>query len=174
MFFDILILCSVRLTARTGGFQPFVKFENFADIYLKIDIMERKICSKCELEKEVSEFTKNKRKKDGYNSYCKECNKTYQQGHYQRNKGYYFDKKKEQKETLREYVENIKKTAKCLRCPEDDMACLDFHHTGDKTKDFNIGKAISNGVSIETLQKEIDKCIILCSNCHRKLHYYED
>jgi len=134
--------------------------------------MKKKKCGKCELEKNLNEFTKNKSKKDGLNNYCKECNKTYQQEHYQNNKGYYLDRKKVLKTSLKEFVNNIKMTAKCERCTENDIACLDFHHVNDYDKSFEVGWAINNGVSLETLQREIDKCIILCSNCHRKHHYY--
>lgn len=37
-------------------------------------------------------------------------------------------------------------------------------------------KALSfeiRNLSIENLKKEINKCVVLCSNCHRKLHYYD-
>ena len=53
---------------------------------------------------------------------------------------------------------------------KDDVACLDFHHLRDK--EFNIANEIKN-LSIDNLKKEIDKCIVLCANCHRKLHYYD-
>lgn len=39
-------------------------------------------------------------------------------------------------------------------------------------KEFNISNEIRN-LSIENLKKEINKCVVLCSNCHRKLHYYD-
>lgn len=52
----------------------------------------------------------------------------------------------------------------------NDIACLDFHHLKDK--EFNISNEIRN-LSIENLKKEINKCVVLCSNCHRKLHYYD-
>jgi len=135
--------------------------------------METKKCNKCEIDKPLSDFTKNKAKKSGYNSYCKTCNKSYQKKHYEDNKNDYIQKKNNRKKLLKEFVNSIKGEAKCSHCPEDDIACLDFHHIDDKDKDFNIGLAVNRGVSIETLQKEIDKCEILCSNCHRKLHYYE-
>lgn len=135
--------------------------------------MEKKMCNKCKIEKQVSDFTKNKQKKSGYNYYCKECNKSYQKEHYKANKADYIDKKNNRKKSLKEFVVSIKDVAKCYRCHEGDIACLDFHHINNNDKDFNIALAVNHGVSIETLKKEIDKCIILCSNCHRKLHYYQ-
>lgn len=125
------------------------------------------------MDKPLSGFTKNKEKKSGYNSYCKECNKEYQKKHYDDNKTDYINKKNNRKKELKEYVDSIKIKAKCSRCQEDDIACLDFHHIDDKVKDFNIGEAVSRGISVDKINKEIDKCVILCSNCHRKLHYYE-
>lgn len=42
----------------------------------------------------------------------------------------------------------------------------------EQEKEFNISNEIRN-LSIENLKKEINKCVVLCSNCHRKLHYYD-
>lgn len=47
--------------------------------------METKICSKCKKEKPVSEFGKNKAKKDGLQAECKECKSAYNKLHYQKN-----------------------------------------------------------------------------------------
>ena len=60
----------------------------------------------------------------------------------------------------------------CNRCGESDIVCLDFHHTDPTLKDANLSIAVSHW-SIKRLQKEIDKCEIICSNCHRKLHAQE-
>ena len=43
---------------------------------------------------------------------------------------------------------------------------LEFHHTGDK--EFGISNG--NTKSWEKIKKEIDGCLLLCSNCHRELH----
>lgn len=59
---------------------------------------------------------------------------------------------------------------KCSRCPETHPACLEFHHRNPNDKDFTIAQGIA-GVSLKRLKTEIAKCDILCSNCHRKLHY---
>lgn len=58
---------------------------------------------------------------------------------------------------------------KCSRCPENHPACLDFHHIcGNKTK--NVAKMVTEKLSMKTIMQEIAKCIVLCSNCHRKEH----
>ena len=58
------------------------------------------------------------------------------------------------------------KSCGCCVCGEKDPCCLDFHHLGDKS--FNVGNC--NDVTVDTLLKEVSKCIVLCANCHRKLH----
>lgn len=60
---------------------------------------------------------------------------------------------------------------KCIKCGEADRACLDFHHRNPSEKDGNVSHMLQLG-SVENAMKEAEKCDILCSNCHRKLHYY--
>ena len=73
----------------------------------------------------------------------------------------------------REWVDNIKKEQKCFICKEDRWYCLVFHHMDPKNKIFGIANAISGGYSKEEISKEIEKCIVLCANCHREFHYKE-
>ena len=63
-----------------------------------------------------------------------------------------------------------KKQRGCSRCPEKDPRCLDFHHRDPETKSFNIAGGMSNKLSLETLMKEIEKCDLLCRNCHVKTY----
>lgn len=58
--------------------------------------------------------------------------------------------------------------SKCCGCSEKDQRCLEFHHLRDKK--FTISYLLTSGHSLEYLKKEIDKCEILCTNCHRKKH----
>jgi len=81
-------------------------------------------------------------------------------------------KNKRLQEKIRNFIDNYKSTRKCALCPENHPACLDFHHNGDK--EFNIGLAIHSICSMDRLIKEIEKCTLLCANCHRKLHYEEN
>ena len=72
--------------------------------------------------------------------------------------------------TFRKRVNKIKAELGCQRCGEDDPRCLDFHHEDELNKSFGIGEGISRRVSWEDILLEIDKCDVLCANCHRKEH----
>ena len=66
------------------------------------------------------------------------------------------------------------KGGKCEICGYNKcIAALEFHHINPEEKDF----AISNSniyKNIEALKQEIDKCMLVCANCHRELHYQQD
>lgn len=46
-------------------------------------------------------------------------------------------------------------------------AALDFHHLDPMEKDFAISAKMT---SFEAIQKELDKCVLVCANCHREIH----
>lgn len=104
----------------------------------------------------------------------KEKNRLYQQKYYQNNKQFYKDKAKERKIKIRKEFNDFKSNLKCEKCGESHVATLDFHHINSNEKEIGISKAIALGWGVERIKKELDKCIVLCSNCHRKLHYNED
>jgi len=96
-----------------------------------------------------------------------------------RGKKWYAQKKKEQSRKSRKravkrnrkYVEAHKIENPCP-CGETEPCCLSYHHeNGDKTG--NISDMVNRGYGINRIQKEIDKCIVLCLNCHAKLHSRE-
>jgi len=62
------------------------------------------------------------------------------------------------------------KGGKCVLCGYDRCSqALEFHHVGNTGKDFGISdKGYTR--SWERVKKEIDKCILICANCHRELH----
>jgi hypothetical protein len=62
------------------------------------------------------------------------------------------------------------KGGKCEKCSYDHcIDALEFHHVDPDKKDFNIS---SKGYtrSWERVRAELDKCMILCANCHREIH----
>jgi len=68
---------------------------------------------------------------------------------------------------LREY----KKQSICEKCGENHPACLEFHHVNPNNKEIEISRAVTNNWSINRLQIELGKCVCLCCNCHRKIHW---
>ena len=54
-------------------------------------------------------------------------------------------------------------------CGETEPCALSYHHENDD-KSGNISDMVNKGYSIKRLLLEIDKCIVLCLNCHSKLH----
>ena len=64
------------------------------------------------------------------------------------------------------------KGGKCQICGliDECMQIYDFHHTDPGTKDMWISRAISEGINSKKIKKEVDKCILVCSNCHRRVH----
>lgn len=60
------------------------------------------------------------------------------------------------------------KGGKCNICSYNRCAnAFDFHHIDPLEKDFTIS---SHMTSWERIKKEIDKCVLICSNCHREVH----
>jgi len=66
--------------------------------------------------------------------------------------------------------EQYKKTLSCEICKENHPQCLEFHHTDPSTKKGNISDLVRD-FSTKRLMEEINKCVVLCANCHRKQHH---
>lgn len=63
------------------------------------------------------------------------------------------------------------KGGKCEKCGYDKCnAALEFHHYDSTNKDFGIGER-GYARAWEKVKKELDKCMMVCSNCHREIHY---
>ena len=99
----------------------------------------------------------------------KEKQKEFQKKHYLNNKQSYRESVRELRKRNKEYAHDIKVC--CKNCGLKDKVCLDFHHISDKTK--TVSELIRDATTIEKLQLEIDKCEVLCGNCHRKEHLAE-
>ncbi len=129
-----------------------------------------KTCTICNQEKDEEQFSFRNKDKNIRQAQCKPCQKIWKDRHYTDNKQDYVKKTSQRRSKQVKWFREFKTTLKCESCGEDHPACLDFHHKDSSTKEFNIGQYVRNG-GINRLKKEIDKCTILCSNCHRKLHY---
>lgn len=93
-----------------------------------------------------------------------------QQRWYYKNRDWRQDVKNQRKARLRRWLYEYKRDeCECVRCGETHPACLDFHHVEEKTMD--ISRMVNHGFSKESIRQEMDACVIICANCHRKEHY---
>lgn len=128
----------------------------------------KKVCTSCRNEKSLSDFRKDKQRKDGYQSHCKQCARERHKSAYASK---YKVKHKESADVRRARTIQLileYKLAHPCQCGETEPVCLDFHHLDMSEKDFIISQ--NKNRSWESLQSELQKCVVLCSNCHRKVH----
>lgn len=76
--------------------------------------------------------------------------------------------KKVLREKVRQEIIKYKADKGCSYCKFNDPRALDFHHINDD-KELSVGNWINKG-SRKKVWKEIEKCIVLCANCHRIVH----
>ena len=130
------------------------------------------LCPNCKIEKFLEEFAKNSAKKNGHSSWCKKCCQENDKKRYIRDRVKILKRRTEYREEKKYWLENYKKNLKCQKCGETRWYILTFHHKNPDKKDFNISSSyrITN---IKKIKKEIEKCEILCQNCHVELHHFE-
>lgn len=63
------------------------------------------------------------------------------------------------------------KGSKCNKCGwSGDISCFDFHHKDPTLKEFTLQANNMSSTSWEKIKAELDKCVLVCSNCHRTIH----
>ncbi len=101
---------------------------------------------------------------------CRECHKSFRKTWYEKNKARHLGnvkaRKHEMRDIARNYVWEYLSLHPCVECGESDPVVLEFHHRHGKDK--AVSEMVAGGFSIATIQAEIDKCDVLCANCHRK------
>lgn len=83
------------------------------------------------------------------------------------------DYAKQKERALSRKIELIKiKGSSCEKCGYDkNISALEFHHLNREDKDFNLDSRHLSNTTIEKLLIEVNKCSLLCSNCHKETHY---
>lgn len=128
-----------------------------------------KTCAKCKQTKPLDEFCKNKARADGLHHSCRACKRADQAEWYQKHKKEHRAKviirTKEQEELGRKLIRQAK-AKPCADCGvQYPHYVMDFDHLPEFEKLKNVSNMLRH--SLEALQKEIDKCEVVCSNCHR-------
>jgi hypothetical protein len=134
-------------------YTPSRKGASFTKTRNTID--NKRQCRICKEYKELTEFSPTN-KIGNLNSYCKKCAAK--------------RKKKPQQRFKEECI--AYKGGKCVICSYNKCpAALEFHHRNPDEKDFTISH-LSTVILSDEVKNELDKCDLLCSNCHREKHYF--
>lgn len=126
-----------------------------------------KTCSKCKRQLDEDEFN---RRGTGLQPWCRDCNKA-------RSKAYYVSNITKHRSVVkinralyvernRTWIFSYLKQHPCVDCGASDPVILEFDHLRDKVT--NISRLVGYAASIEKIKLEIEKCEVVCANCHRK------
>ena len=133
---------------------PF-KAHNTTNLLLaSLEKNEFKKCPNCNLEKPVDEFyTRKERTRKNQSSYCRSCVNSMT-----------VERQRNIKQKAVDYL-----GGKCYVCNYDTyIGAFDFHHLNPSEKNFSIAQVKLS--SFERIKPELDKCVLLCANCHREFH----
>jgi hypothetical protein len=107
---------------------------------------------------------------------CQKCHKKFFTKKQAKTRKYCYDCIPEENYTGAEIRKRIKiwaldyKGKQCECCGYNKCTeALEFHHINPNEKDFNISDRDIK-LDWKEIQKELDKCILVCSNCHREIH----
>lgn len=125
-----------------------------------------KTCNMCDETFSLTAFYSNGTTPSGtlkYKAACKQCENTKRSANFTTK--------------ILDYIKSCNKTYNCEKCNYTGIwGSLDFHHVIPGDKLFNIGdysnKALSEEAFERDLVPELDKCMILCPNCHRQEHLF--
>ena len=128
--------------------------------------MKYKKCRRCKKFKTEDNFVASghKRKDGGIikDTLCKPCKVIYNRA---------------KRHKARSWIHGYKENLSCVKCgyskkthPNFTSSALQFHHP-QNNKSFSVGDGGHKGYSIKRIQKEIEKCVVLCCRCHAEIHY---
>jgi hypothetical protein len=126
-------------------------------------------CGRCGETKAVEEFAWRRKARGQRDNYCRTCRAAYKQEHYALNRERYIGAAVRRRAAVASeraaYLVEFFATHPCVDCGESDPLVLEFDHLGDES--FNIAKGLRDR-SWVALMEEMDKCDVVCANCHRR------
>ncbi len=120
---------------------------------VRLQESDTKYCTKCNNTLDINEFY-TRRDSKGHTSYCKVCT----------------NKQTTMRQRLLKQLAVDYKGGCCVNCGYNKyIGALEFHHTNPDEKDFTIANCKHTAFN-DKIKLELDKCVLLCSNCHRERH----
>ncbi len=150
--------------SQVRGLSPAPSIDSYSRVRYKSYMSERKVCKKCNKRKALSKFrTQVKNGKEYIRHECRECESKYMM---------------EKKAEVYEEVYAFTHEHGCEECGENDVRLLHFDHLDRKKKHHSVSQLLNaRSPDRKKVWKEIDKCRILCANCHalhtaEQMNYY--
>lgn len=129
-------------------------------------------CRVCQQEKAEEEFAWRFKALGIRQRICRSCRSEENRGWYERHREEHIERvianTRRNREKARKRVYNYLRHHPCEECGESDPAVLEFHHEGEFDKFKEVSLMIAEGYSLRSIAQEINKCRVLCCNCHRK------
>jgi hypothetical protein len=69
-----------------------------------------------------------------------------------------------------QWLQELKESLSCIKCGESRWWILDFHHRNPQEKEMNMASFMHH-FGMKRILEEIEKCDVLCANCHRDEHF---
>lgn len=134
-----------------------------------------RICTVCKASKPEQDFFYRNKRAEKLHSQCKACyvikRRAIWHDHYHKYGSKYreraVERNKKIKDNLRKILLEYLSDKSCQKCGISDPRVLEFDHLDSSTKSFGIARAIGDTISWEKILLEIEKCQILCANCHK-------
>lgn len=129
-----------------------------------------KRCSRCRESKPLTSFNRLAKSPDGHQYNCRACNAAYHAENKARHNAQIHARNRRMRRELQELLRRYLLDHPCVDCGETDLRVLEFDHLRNKTA--NISQLIDHrGRSWSSILQEIDKCEVVCANCHRRRTY---
>lgn len=139
-----------------------------------------RVCRACGLEanteSELKDFCKDSANKTGYSTICRSCNNARRLAYQLENSDKV--KKSRRARAVEKKIKAINYKGGCchqcgLSLEDSHHSVFDFHHLDPSEKEHHPSDLVKNSKWAD-IQNEIDKCILVCANCHRIIHHKQD
>ena len=128
-----------------------------------------KKCSKCKMNRPLTDFNFKIRADGIRHPYCKECGKELTRSHYANNKRQDLDRNARSYPKRKAFVREMK-SRPCADCGvQYPFYVMDFDHREGESKTYELNHV--DRMAMRVIAREIEKCDVVCSNCHRERTY---
>lgn len=128
-----------------------------------------KYCPDCGCDQPIEHFAFKNKAKGTRQAYCHIHRRLRAKTKYQRTRKSVIAQVRQRQSKNKNDFEHWKATLSCVVCDESNPACLDFHHY-KHNKEIEVSTLKVQGYTLERIMQEARKCVVVCANCHRKVH----